>query len=159
MPEPTPRPEDFDPVGIDHDVVGCAGNADRHRRDRQQAKLGARVEKPEPDHPGHHQHAGEQQPRYPLAQAMQERQPHPVDQRRPQELQVVHQEGERERGDGPLVDAVLGQARGQRRADHRVGKPGGEPEKQRRQRLTLGVGPQTGDQPQPQRMRGGGTHA
>ena len=91
------------------------------------------------DHGGDHQGAGEQQPGHALAQPADQRQAHAIDHPGPQELEVVDQKCQRERGDGLLVDAVLRQPRGQRGADHRVGKARGHAEEQRRQRRGLGV--------------------
>jgi hypothetical protein len=72
-----------------------------------------------------------------------------VDDPRPQELEVVGQEGKRKRGDGALPDAVLREPGGEGRGNHRVGKAGGHADEERRQRLLLEIGLQRS----PQRMR------
>jgi hypothetical protein len=93
------------------------------------------------DDRGDHQHAGDQHPRHALAEPPEHRQPDAVDDPRPQEFEIVGEEDEREGGDRRLVDAVLLQARGQRRADHRVGKARRDAEEQGRERRGFGVGP------------------
>ena len=68
--------------------------------------------------------AGKDQPGNALTQPPEERQPDSVDDPRPEKLQIVDEEGEREGGDSRFGNAVLGQPGGQRRADHRIGKAG-----------------------------------
>src|SRR3546814_7717846 len=51
-----------------------------------------------------------------------DRQPNAVDDPGPQPFEVIDQEGESEGRHRLLVDAVLRQPGGQRRADHRIGK-------------------------------------
>ena len=89
---------------------------------------------------GHHQQAGEDQPGNALAEPAEQRQAHAVDDPRPQELQIIDEEGEREGGDGRLVDAVLRQPRGQRRADHRIGKARRNAEEEGGERRLLEIG-------------------
>jgi hypothetical protein len=90
-------------------------------------------------HGGHDERADEPQPAAALAEAPEERQPHVVDQRRPQELEVVGEERQREGGHRALADALLRQARSERRADHREGEAGGDAEEQRRERRGLEI--------------------
>src|SRR3546814_10278552 len=52
------------------------------------------------------------------------------------------QESEAERGDRRFGDVVLREPRRQRRADHRIGKPGGNAERKRRQRRFFQIGEQ-----------------
>ena len=73
-----------------------------------------------------------------MVRAMLNALPQPVEQRqfdaldcpRPQEFEIIDQEREAEGGDALLVETILRQTRGQRRADHRVGKARGDPEEE-----------------------------
>ena len=103
----------------------------------------ARVGDAEKGDGGHDQHADEPQPAAPLPVAADHRQPDVVDDRRPEKLEVVGEEGERKRGHRGLGDAVLGEARGERRADHREGEAGGDAQEQGGERRGLQVRPET----------------
>ena len=84
---------------------------------------------------------GHQHPRNALTEPAQDRHPHAVHDPRPQEFEIVGEEDEREGGDRRLVDAVLLEPRGQRRADHRVGKARRDAEEEGRERRGFGIGP------------------
>ena len=133
------RLEQLDAVGVDDDVEGGAGHAERDRRHGDEVERCVRVRHAEEGDGGDDQHADEPEPAAPLAEAADERQPDVVDDRRPQELEVVGEEGERESGHGALARAVLGKAGAQRRADHREGEARGNAEEQRRQRRALEI--------------------
>ena len=89
----------------------------------------------------HDEHARQQQPGHPLAEAAEQRDRHAVDDPRPQELEVVGEEGEAECRDAFLVESRLREPRRQRRADHREGKPGGDAEEESGERCALEIGP------------------
>ena len=76
-----------------------------------------------------------------LAEPAEQWQADAVDDPGPQEFEIIGEEDEREGGDRRLVDAVLLQSRGQRRADHRIGKAGRDAEEQGAERCRFGVGP------------------
>ena len=86
------------------------------------ARESSRVGDAEAGHRHHHQRSGQPQPAPPLAEASDERQAHVVDDRRPQELEVVGEERQREGRNCAAREAVLRKPRGQRRADHREGE-------------------------------------
>ena len=106
-------------------------------RDRRQRRC--RIDAPEEDDRGHHQHADEPEPRAPLAEAAEHRNANGVDQRRPQELEVVGEERQRECRDRALPDPVLREPRGERGADHREGEAGRDAEERSGQRRRFDV--------------------
>ena len=106
-------------------------------RDRAQRLLW--VDAAEKNDRGHHKHAGQPQPRAALAKAAEQRDANVVDERRPEELEVVREKGQREHGDRALLDPVLRESRGQRGADHCVRRARRDTEEESRQRRTLDV--------------------
>ena len=134
------RFEQLDAIGVDDDVERRTGNADEHcgECDRRQGLLW--IEASEKDDGGHHKHAGHPQPRAALAEAAEQRDANGVDERRPQELEVVGEKGQREHGDRAFLDPVLCEPRGQRGADHRERCARRDTQEQRRQRRGFEVG-------------------
>ena len=74
-----------------------------------------------------------------LAEATEQRDAQVIDERRPEEFQVVCEKHQRERSDRALPDAELREPRGQRGTDHRVRRAGRNPEEECRQRRALDV--------------------
>ena len=93
------RLEQLDPVGVDDDVEGGAGDADQDRGGDDRADARRRVDEREVDDRGDHQRPGDQHPRHALAEPAEHRQPHAVDDPGPEEFEIVGEEGEREGGD------------------------------------------------------------
>ena len=153
------RLEELDAVGIDDDVEGGAGDADRDGGDRHHVERLPRIGHPQEGDGRHDQHADEPQPAAPLSPTADHRQADVVDHRRPQKLEVVRQDGEHERGDCALGDAVLGEARGERRAQHREHEARGQAQEQRRDGRGFEIGSQPLRQPPAQPAKRAGSHS
>ena len=141
----------FDAIGVDDDVKRGARDADQNRCNHRGLDAGRRIHEREIDDGRDDRGARKQQPGHALAETAEQRNAHSVDDPGPEHFEVVGQESERERGDGFLVDAVLGEARGQRSADHRVRKSRRDADKKRRQRFFLQI--RREGAPQPRALR------
>ena len=130
----------LDAVGVDHDVVGGARDADEDRRDDGRADARRGIDEREVHDGRDHGDAREQQPGDPLAEAAEHRDPHAVHDPGPEHLEVVGEQREREGGDRALVDAVLREPGRQRRRDHRVRESRREPDEEGGERFPLDVG-------------------
>jgi hypothetical protein len=87
------------------------------------------------------------QPRAALAEVAGDWNANGVNERRPQELEVVGEEGERESGHRAFARAVLGKASAERGADHREGEARGNAQEQGRQGRALEIGAHARGQP------------
>jgi hypothetical protein len=134
------RLEQLDAIGVDDDVEGGARYAEGDSRDRDQSERVLGIRHAQERDREDHQHADQPQPAATLAEAADQRQPDVVDDRRPQELEVVGKKGEREGRDRAFGDAVLREARSQRRADHREGEARRHAEEQSCEGRALDVG-------------------
>ena len=137
------RLQKLDAIGIDDDIERRARNAHEDRGERDGHDIGLWVHKPEIDDRNDHKRRREQHPRDALAEPPKQRQTHAFHHPRPQELEIVREEHEREGGDAFLVDTVLRQARGERCADHRIGKARRHAEEQRGERRGFEIGADT----------------
>ncbi len=124
------RLEELDAIGVDDDVERRPGNPERDRSDCDHEQRLPGIGEAEKCDRGHHQHADQPQPAAPLAEAPDHRQPQVVDDRRPQELEVVGEESQREGRHCALADVLLGEARGEGGTDHREGEARGDAEEQ-----------------------------
>src|SRR5690606_20280664 len=141
------RLQRLDAVGVDDDVIRGAGDADEYRRDDSGLDAGRRIHERQVYNCCDYGSTGEKQPRDALAEPAQHRDSYAVDDPRPEHLEVVDEESEAECRDGPLVDAILRQACGQRGADHRVGKAGRDADEERSKRFLLEIRPECSPDP------------
>ena len=136
------RFQELDPVTVDDDVEGRAGERDQHRGKRHSRQVRGGILDGEIRDGGDDQQAGDDQPGHALPQAAQDRNMNAVDDPRPERLAIIDEEREREGGDVGGVDIILCEARGERRADHRIGKAGRDAEEEGRHRRALEIGPE-----------------
>ena len=148
-----PLLEQFDAVGVDHDVLARRQEGNEHREQRHAAEIGLWVAGAQAEDSERQQHLHEQEPATPAAEQRGERwQRHPIHDRRPGELPGIGQADEREQADGRLVDLGLGQPEGQRGQGQQQRQSAREAEQQHHEdpRLQIDLGRA---QPGPQHER------